>query len=101
MNWMHILSWVLTAQLIYSSSATFAVTVQRERLASRRRKLGAALWGTSYVTKSALIAMAILWAPEKNHWVVLYALLGMAIFGIGDAGLLLLWSEERSPKGEA
>lgn len=100
MIWAEILRWLLAGQLLFSASSTFYVTLRREQLSSQSRKLGAICWGISYVGKSALIAVAIIYGPEKNHWVALYAVLAMGIFGIGDAGLLLLWSETRLSKGE-
>ena len=87
-----ILPWLLVAQLLFSSSATSYVGYLRERLSPRKQVWGAILWGTSYWLKSALIAVAIIYGPEKHHWVVPYALAGGATFAIGDAGLLLLWS---------
>jgi hypothetical protein len=100
--WTKILPWLLLAQLIFSSSATSYVGYFREKQLGKRygTPLGASLWGVSYWAKSALIAVAIIYGPERGHWVELYAIIGALAFGIGDLGLVLMWSRHQEMGGQ-
>lgn len=88
---------ILLLQLIFSSTATSYVGARRAiRQGFSARTWGALFWGAAYWFKSALIAVAIIYGPERNHWTVLYAVLAGATFAIGDIGLLLLWTRIRA-----
>jgi predicted lysophospholipase L1 biosynthesis ABC-type transport system permease subunit len=88
---------VLVLQLVFSSTATSYVGLRRAiRQGFSARTWGAILWGAAYWFKSALIAIAIIYGPERNHWTILYAALAGITFAIGDIGLLLLWTRLRA-----
>jgi hypothetical protein len=88
---------VLVLQLVFSSTATSYVGLRRAiRQGFSARTWGAILWGAAYWFKSALIATAIIYGPEQNHWTILYAALAGITFAIGDIGLLLLWTRLRA-----
>jgi hypothetical protein len=63
---------------------------QHKKDAVPKRVVGAVLHTSCYWLKSALIAVAIIYGPEKHQWIVIYGLLAWFIYLIGDAGLYLL-----------
>lgn len=83
-------------QLVYSCIvATWVTYLQNRHRKDSKTIVGASMWTAAYWLKSAIIAAAIVYGPERNHWVMLYAILAAGIYAIGDVGLLFLSSPRK------
>lgn len=96
---------VLVVQLMFSCVGTSLVTYnQNLGIKNWRNIAGTILWAMAYWAKSGLIVIAIIYGPEKHHWVLQYTTLAIVVFAAGDLGLYFLmasyWVAFRQQKGE-
>jgi len=77
---------------------TWITYLQHRHDSSPKQVVGAILWGLAYWLKSVLIVLSVIYGPERHHWVVPYALFGLAVFAIGDTGLAFLFILPKPPE---
>jgi hypothetical protein len=90
---------LLGLQLLFSCvMITWVTYLQHRHDSNPKQVVGAILWGVAYWLKSVLIVLAVVYGPERYHWVTSYSLFGLAVFAIGDTGLAFLFALPRPPE---